>query len=180
VNTGQPLAGRIIVIVILRPGEQGGKSRPTRPDKVLRTERDNSRTTRVEPSRSTGDEGARRGTIHGPSDLVDAYPDGKTVTPEDIGVTIRCLLGVAPATPVHDRFGCAHAVVSRKLIPGLFGQSALDAEGSRCRTLRHLGRILPTFDSGVNHDHDDQVHNECATGSRRACGDRASLVRGRG
>jgi hypothetical protein len=49
--------------------------------------------------------GVRGGQVIGKSDKLGAYPATTPFTPDDIGATVYHLLGVDPATEIHDRQG---------------------------------------------------------------------------
>jgi len=49
--------------------------------------------------------GIRRGTVHGRSDAIGAYPDEDPVTPGDLVATVYRLLGLDPEATVPDRTG---------------------------------------------------------------------------
>jgi len=54
--------------------------------------------------------GVRGGVVHGSSDRLGAYPREGQVLPQDITATIFHLLGIPPATEVHDSLGRPIAV----------------------------------------------------------------------
>ena len=46
--------------------------------------------------------GVKRGYLYGASDKSGAYPDRDPVTPDDLAATIYALMGIDPATEIHD------------------------------------------------------------------------------
>jgi uncharacterized protein (DUF1501 family) len=47
--------------------------------------------------------GVKRGYVYGASDSKGMFPDKHPVRPEDLAATIYALMGIDPATEVHDR-----------------------------------------------------------------------------
>jgi len=64
--------------------------------------------------------GVKRGYVHGASDRNGAYPDRDAVRPDDLAATMYYLLGIDPATEVHDRLNRPLPISAGKPIHGLF------------------------------------------------------------
>jgi hypothetical protein len=63
--------------------------------------------------------GARRGFVHGASDKLGAYPDKDPVQLDDLIATIFSLLGIDPATEVHDKLNRPLPVSAGRIVTGV-------------------------------------------------------------
>ena len=63
--------------------------------------------------------GVKRGFIYGASDKNGAYPDRDGVRPDDLAATMFHLLGIDPATEVHDALNRPLPIAAGKPIYGL-------------------------------------------------------------
>lgn len=63
--------------------------------------------------------GVKRGYVHGASDAHGMYPDKHPVRPEDLAASIYALMGIDPATEVHDR-GNRPLVIAGKPVWDIF------------------------------------------------------------
>lgn len=63
--------------------------------------------------------GFRRGYVHGASDKHGAHPSDHPLRPEDLAATLLHLLGIVPATMVHDRFGRPTPAASGRVVHDL-------------------------------------------------------------
>lgn len=60
--------------------------------------------------------GVKRGHVHGASDARGMYPDRNPVPPEDLAATIYALMGIDPATEVHDRTNRPLAIAGKPVL----------------------------------------------------------------
>lgn len=60
--------------------------------------------------------GVKRGFRYGESDRFGAYPDSGAVRPDDLAATIFSLMGIDPATEMHDGLGRPFAISSGQVI----------------------------------------------------------------
>jgi hypothetical protein len=63
--------------------------------------------------------GIRGGIVHGASDRLGGEPQSGTVEPPDLLATMLHLLGIAPATEIHDRLGRPLPLCSGQVIRGI-------------------------------------------------------------
>lgn len=63
--------------------------------------------------------GIRGGAVHGASDRVGAYPDRDPVSTGDLAATMYSLLGIDPATEIHDRQGRPLPIADGQPVHGL-------------------------------------------------------------
>ncbi|MBS0262929.1 MAG: DUF1501 domain-containing protein [Planctomycetes bacterium] len=63
--------------------------------------------------------GAKRGYVHGRSDKQGAYPDRDGVPIEDLAATMFALLGIDPATEIHDRLNRPLPIAAGRPVTGL-------------------------------------------------------------
>lgn len=63
--------------------------------------------------------GVRGGTVFGQSDRQGAFPLDGRVEPQDLNATIYHLLGYAPETEIHDRFGRPLAISNGRPIEAI-------------------------------------------------------------
>jgi hypothetical protein len=63
--------------------------------------------------------GVKRGHVHGSSDKIGAFPETDPVRPEDVSATMFHLLGIDPATEVHDNLDRPLPISKGKVITGL-------------------------------------------------------------
>ena len=64
--------------------------------------------------------GVRGGQLIGNSDSIGAYPITAPYSPNDVGATVYHVLGVDPATEVHDRLGRPTQLNRGQVIQSLF------------------------------------------------------------
>jgi hypothetical protein len=63
--------------------------------------------------------GVRRGFVYGSSDKIGAYPASDPVRPDDLAATMFYLLGIDPATEVHDALNRPLQIAKGKALTGL-------------------------------------------------------------
>lgn len=65
--------------------------------------------------------GFRRGAVYGASDEIGAYPESDPVHPWDLAATLYQMLGVDPASEIHDRQNRPQKITTGEVISGLLG-----------------------------------------------------------
>jgi len=63
--------------------------------------------------------GVRGGTVYGVSDQIAAFPESDPVSPEDLMATMYDLLGIDPATIVHDQLDRPLRLADGRVVRGL-------------------------------------------------------------
>jgi hypothetical protein len=63
--------------------------------------------------------GVKRGYVHGGSDKTGSFPTGDVVRPDDLAATMFALLGLDPATEIHDTLGRPFPISKGTTVSGI-------------------------------------------------------------